>query len=276
MPTFRGKRFTDASLLGLANIETIRRIALYDTAVTDDGLVAFAARAKRLAGLHMSSTMLTDRGLSAILGECPITNLQIHNADGVTDKVAPLIARHAEIFELYLNATSIGDDTAKTIEEMPNVWSFCADGTRVSDAGLASLGRMPKLSLINLNSTKVRGYGLQHLSGLDGLSIYLDDCRVCDDGAAESLPLMERMRVLSLSKTDITDDGLGSVGACRRLEDLRLSDTGVTDLTLDILAEVPTLETLYIQRTGVTADGISRLKTVKDDLTVYTSFPDDE
>src|SRR5688572_20448087 len=94
MPTYRGRRFTDASLLGLAKIETIRQIALYDTSVTDDGLIAFAARAKRLTGLHMSSSRLSDRGLSAILSECPIANLQIHDAAGVTDAVAPRIAEH--------------------------------------------------------------------------------------------------------------------------------------------------------------------------------------
>jgi len=275
MPTYRGKRFTDASLLGLAKIETIRQIALYDTAVTDDGLVAFAARAKRLSGLHTSSARLTDRGLSAILSACPIANLQIHDAHGVTDEVAPLIARHTEITELYLNGTSIGDNTAKAIEGMPNVWSFCAGGTRVTDAGLASLGRMPKLSLISLNSTKVRGHGLRNLSGLEGLNIYLEDCRVSDDGAAASLPLLKQMRLLSLSKTDITDQGLESVGACRRLEDLRLSDTGITDVTLDLLAEMPALQMLYVERTGVTADRVSRLKTVKDDLTVYSSFRDE-
>jgi hypothetical protein len=276
MPTYRGKRFTDASLLGLAKIETIRQIALYDTAVTDDGLVAFAARAERLAGFHMSSARLTDRGLSAILNACPIANLQIHDAHGVTDEVAPLLVRHTEITELYLNGTSISDDTAKAIAEMPNVWSFCADGTRVTDSGLANLGRMPALRMVSLNSTRVRGHGLQYLSGLDGLNIYLEDCRVCDDGAAASLPLMAHMRLLSLSKTDVTDRGLASVGACRKLEDLRLSDTGVADATLDVLAETPDLQVLYVERTGVTAHGVSRLKKIKDDLMVYSSFHDEE
>lgn len=272
MPTYRGKRFTDASLLGLAKIETIRQIALYDTAVTDDGLVAFAARAKRLVGLHVSSTMLSDRGLSAVLSACPIANLQIHDAHGVTDEIAPLVAQHTEITELYLNGTSIGDDSTKAIEGMPNLWSFCANGTRITDAGLVQLGRMPKLRLISLSSTKVRGHGLQHLSGLDGLNIYLEDSRVCDDGVAASLPLMAQMRLLSLSKTDVTDRGLESIGACRRLDDLRLRDTGITNVTLDLLAEMPALQTLYVERTGVTADRVSRLKMVKNNLTIYSSF----
>lgn len=276
MPTYRGRRFTDSSLLGLAKIETIRQIALYDTAVTDEGLIAFAARAKRLTALHMSSSRLTDRGLSVILSACPIAGLQIHDAQGVTDEIAPLIAQHSEITELYLNGTSIGDDTAKAIEGMPNIWSFCANDTRITDAGLAHLGRMPGLNLISLKSTKVRGHGLQHLSGLDSLNIYLEDCRVCDDGAAESLPVMAQMGLLSLSRTDVTDRGLESIGACRQLEDLRLNDTAITDVTLELLKDMPVLETLYVERTGVTADGVSRLKTLKDGLTVYSGFRNDE
>lgn len=276
MPTYRGKRFTDASLLGLARIETIRHITLSDTSVTDDGLIAFAARAKRLAGLHMVSSRLTDRGLSAILVACPIANLQIHDAAGVTDAVAARIAEHTEITELYLNGTSIGDRGVKEFEGMPSVWSFCANGSRISDAGLGSLGRMPALSLISLNATRIRGHGLQELSMLEGLNIYLEDCRVSDEGAALSLPRMTRMRRLSLSRTDVTDEGLESVGACQRLEDLRLSDTGITDATLELLADLPELQVLYVERTGVTADGIAQLKAVKDDLLVYSDFRDQE
>lgn len=276
MPTYRGKRFTDASLLGLARIETIRQLALYDTAVTDDGLIAFAARAKRLTHLHMSSARLTDRGLTAILNACPISNLQIDDAKGVTDAVGSLIAEHVETNELCLNGTSIGDQTAKAIEGMPNLWSFCADGTRITDAGLASLGRMPELSNVSLEGTKVRGRGLQHLAALEGLYIYLQDCRVSDDEIGASLPHMTRMRLLSLSGTDVTDRGLESIGACRRLEDLRLSDTGITNATLELLNDLPELQTLYVDGTRVTADRLSRLKLVKDDLTIYSSFDEDE
>ena len=111
------------------------------------------------------------------------------------------------------------------------------------------------------------------LSSVEGLHLYMEDCRVSDEGAACSLSRMTRMRLLSLSGTDVTDQGLESIGACRRLEDLRLNDTGVTDATLDVLEELPHLETLYVERTGVTPDRVSRLKLAKDSLTVYAGFP---
>lgn len=276
MPTYRGKRFTDSSLLGLAKIETIRQLALYNTAVTDDGLVAFAERAKRLSGFHMSSLNVTDRGICAILKSCPIANLQLHDAQGVTDAVGPLIASHPDIGELYLDGTSIGDETAKAIEAMPNIWSFHADGTRISDSGLVSLGRMPELKLISLNSTRVKGNGLRHLSELEGLDIYLEDCRVCDEGAASSLPYMTRMRRLSLEKTDVTDEGLEGIGACRRLEYLRLSDTGITDITLDRIAELPNLESLSVDGTGVSRDRVARLKAARDEMSIHSNFNDED
>jgi internalin A len=275
MPTYRGKRFTDASLLGLAKIETIRQLALYDTAVTDDGLVAFAARAKRLTGFHMSSSSVTDRGVCEILKSCPIANLQLHDAIGVTDAVGPLIASHPEIRELYLNGTSIGNKTAKAIEAMPNIWSFCAKGSRISDAGLASLGQMPKLSLVSLNSTLVKGHGLRHLSNLEGLHIYLDDCKICDEGTASSLSQMTRMRLLSLEKNDVTDEGLEGIGACRRLEDLRLNDTGITDRTLDRIADLPNLEALRVSGTGVTRDRVARLMAASNEIRIGSDFADE-
>lgn len=276
MPTYRGRRFTDASLLGLAKIETIRQIALYDTAVSDDGLIEFSRRAKRLNGFHMSSKALSDEGLAAILTACPITNLQIHDARGVTDAVAPLIAKHTNIMELYLNGTSIGDATAEALEKMPNVWSFCANGTHITDVGLASLGRMPELSLVCLKSTRIRGHGLRHLSALDGLDIYLEECPVSDDGLALSLPSLTNVRGLSLSKTGLSDVGLTSIGCCRRLESLSLDDTTVTDKTLEPLAELTELASLSVRRTKVTARAVAKLQASNGDLSICSDFDESE
>jgi len=276
MPTYRGRRFTDASLLGLAKIETIRQIALYDTAVTDDGLIEFARLAKRLNGFHMSSKALSDQGLSAILTACPITNLQIDDARGVTDAVAPLIAKHTDIMELYLNGTSIGDATAEDLEKMPNVWSFCANGTHITDVGLASLGRMPELSLVCLKSTRIRGHGLRHLSALDGLDIYLEECPVSDDGLALSLPSLTNLRGLQLSKTNVGDKGLASIDRCNCLESLSLDDTTITDETLELLAGLPELASLSIKGTKVTARAVSHLQVANSDLSIYSDFDDTE
>jgi len=269
MPTCRGKRFTDASLLGLARIETIRHMALYDTAVTDDGVAAFAGRARRLTSFHMSSRLLTDRGLGAALANCPITNLQIHDAAGVTDASVPAIAAHEGVQELYLNGTSITDAAAERLAGMPALWSFCADGTRLTDAALRHVGTMPELRLLSLCRTGVRGHGLRELAHIDGLDVYLDDCRVGDNGLHASLGAMTRLRRISLSGTDVTDAALAAVGACRELEDLRLNDTGVTDATVERLLELPGLDTVYLERTGATREGLARLRAAKPDLTVY-------
>jgi hypothetical protein len=273
MPTFRGKRFTDDSLLGLARVETIKGIALYNTAVTDDGFVAFAERAKKLTTFHASSSNLTDKGLGAILAHCPIANLQIHDAIGVTDSCAKAIAEHSDITELYLNGTNIGDVAAKHLSKMPNVWSFCANGTRIGDRGLGCLGAMPKLTLLSLNRTRVRGSGLRELAEIDNLNVYLEDCRISDDGIGESLPHMSRLRRFSLSQTDVTDRGLEAIGTCRQLEDLRLDDTGITDVTIELLEDLPSLEVLYVRRTGASQKLLERLAR-KRDLTIYSDFDD--
>ncbi len=276
MPTYRGKRFTDASLLGLAQIETIRRIALYDTVVTDDGLVSFALKARKLTSFHMSSTLLTDRGLGAILANCPIDSLQTHDAAGVTDACAAAISEHGDITELYLNDTSITDRTPERICGMPNIWSFCADGSRITDSGLEPLGKMPQRSLLSLNRTRVNGRGMHSLAALEGLHLYLEDCRIGDASIADSLPRMTNLKLLSLSRTDVTDAAFESVTECRQLEDIRLSDTGVSDRTLDLLADLPQMQTLYIERTAVTADGVARLKAQIKDLCIYSDFLDAE
>jgi Leucine-rich repeat (LRR) protein len=140
----------------------------------------------------------------------------------------------------------------------------------MSDRGLEALANMPKLSLLMLEGTKVRGSGIKHLAGLEGLNLYLEDCRLDDAAVSESLPKLRDLRLLSLSRTDITDRGVASIGGCMGLEDLRLSDTGITDKTLDLVQDLPSLQTLYVERTAVTAERIARLKVSKDLVFLYS------
>lgn len=272
MPTIRGKRFTDESLLGLANIETIRSLALYNTAVTDDGLAQFARRATRLASFHISSERMTDRGLLAILKHTSLSSLQVHDAAEVTDACAAAIAAHTGLRELYLDGTGITDEGVQQLLPLTELWSFSADDTLITDRGLEYLGRLPNLGLLTLNNTRVRGTGLAWLADLDDLNLYLEDCRLADDAIAEGLPRLTLLRLLSLSKTDIGDHALAGIGACRRLENLRLAHTRITDATLDLLEDLPALETLYVEGTAVTRDRLERFSVRKDDVCIYSDY----
>ncbi len=272
MPTFRGKRFTNASLMGLAHIDTMRSIALYETAVTDDGLVAFAQRARRLKQFHISSMHLTDRGLGAILRHCPIENLHVHDAVGVTDASAALIAPHDLITELYLNGSSITDAATQYLVGLGRMWSFCARDSAIGDKGLTQLGRLPALKLIDLSRSNICGDGLQSLRGLENLDIFLEGCPITDNELASSLSKMSRLRGLSISYADISDLGLTDIQSCVNLLDIRLDCTAISDATVERLAEMPHLEVIYLRGTRVSREAIELLWQRIPDIHVYSDL----
>ncbi len=65
---------------------------------------------------------------------------------------------------------------------------------------------------------------------------------------------------LSLSRSDVTDDGLRHLHRLRNLEYLRLRATSISDQGLQHLATLPNLKKVELHRTNVTDAGIAELE----------------
>ena len=78
---------------------------------------------------------------------------------------------------------------------------------------------------------------------------------VCD-----RLPIWERILVVDLKQTEITDAGLEQLKGLMRLESLHLNETEVTDAGLEQIKELKSLESLDLRQTQVTDTGLKHLK----------------
>jgi uncharacterized membrane protein len=81
--------------------------------------------------------------------------------------------------------------------------------------------------------------------------------------------LSKQLVSLKLSGTNITDDGLKTIGQCNNLIKLFLDDTPVTDNGLKNLIALTNLRYLNLVNTKVTAKGISELKSLPKLRSVY-------
>ncbi len=77
-------------------------------------------------------------------------------------------------------------------------------------------------------------------------------------------PAATQMRWLDISKTQVSDAGMGEVGKLGALTRLHLENTGVTDASLPHVGKLANLEYLNLYGTKVTDAGLEHLKNLKN------------
>lgn len=131
---------------------------------------------------------------------------------------------------------------------------------RINPDILAALMPMPELTL-ELRSLPLSDEGLKSLlakvtlAGLDLSGSEISDCGLREFG---SVP--PRLRLLDLSFTRITDEGLKSIASQSELRHLALIECRVTDNSIHSLVQLRKLREVYLAKTGVTSQSSERLK----------------
>jgi hypothetical protein len=101
---------------------------------------------------------------------------------------------------------------------------------------------------------------LKHVQGLTKLKeLSLSRSQITDNGLRLLKPLAQ-LEHLRLDHTEITDAGLSHLAKMSNLEHLCLHDTQITDAGLMHLAELTNLKTVTFSRTRVTNEGVARLQ----------------
>jgi len=199
---FGGTNVTDAGLVYLKQLTSLRELNLNATKVTDAGLVHL----KRLSGLKslaLNYTKVTDAGLAHLTG---LTSLR----------------------ELSLNVTKITDAGFVHLKGLTNLRTLNLSGDRINDAGLVHLKGLVRLHSLNLGGTNVTDAGLVYLKRLTGLqSLGLNVTKVTDAGLVH-LKDLTKLQSLALGGTKITDAGLVHLKALTKLQDLFIARTLVT------------------------------------------------
>lgn len=131
---------------------------------------------------------------------------------------------------------------------------------RIDPDILTALQPLPELTL-ELRSVPLSDEGLKSLvakvtlAGLDLSGSEISDCGLREFG---SVP--PRLRLLDLSFTRITDEGLKSIASQSELRHLALIECRVTDSSIDSLMQLRKLREVYLAKTGVTLQAAEQLK----------------
>ena len=209
-------RITDAGLVHLKALTSLKRFWLYGPQITDAGLEHLKGLTNLKRFLHCN-TQITDAGLEHLKGLAKLTTL-----------------RHVTQVDLmFLSWICYGEYSGKSVD--PQVMG--------TDATLELLSFFPpsilaKLTSLRLTGPQITDAGLEHLKGLTGLTnlttLYLNNMQITDAGL-EHLKGLTTLETLFLNNTHITDAGLVHLKGMTRLKLFMLNDTQVTDAGLSKL-----------------------------------------
>ena len=143
--SLQSKKFADDDLKHLTVLRHVEDVNLYETPITDAGLVHLR-RITTLRRLNLGfCRKLTDRGIKQLK---PLENLEFLNLGfcrQVTDDGFATLKHFKQLKTVNLSITSIADDGLKFVAHLKHLENLDLDNTQITDAGLAQLENLKKL-----------------------------------------------------------------------------------------------------------------------------------
>ena len=176
----------------------------------------------------------------------PLESLTIHSSTLTDDHLIPCLEQSPNL--LYLSvarSTVTGRTLAAAARHCPQLVRIDVSHTHVAAADMSYIAAFVSLSSLSLQGLDLAGADLsewEHLTSV--LFIRLEDSTL-DDAALETLPLLPKLEILSISRTRITADGLASLAPQPSLKYLDIENIPLSESGLQALASVP-LEYLSI------------------------------
>jgi serine/threonine protein kinase len=149
-------------------------------------------------------------------------------------------------------------------------------GKRVTRSDFERLGRLPLLQHLVLANTTTSDDDLSSLAGIPSLeALNLSGTQITDTGLRSISSI--RLRILDLSKTKISNDGLkilcDDYGVGGNVAVLNLSGTGITDAGVQSLGRMKRLRELRVDGTRMTDQGIEKVQTLLPHCKIHREPP---
>lgn len=245
---------TAAGLKHLTDIETLARIHILNTLISDEYLAHFAQ-----VGFHR---LYAARGAD---GKRPTTPDEVTEVDlglsGVTDNGLRHLAGLKNLTSLnlsgYAGSGKVTDAGLEHLAALPSLAKLDLAGSGVTDAGLKRLADFPSLTSLKLTDTRITNAGVQHLAGLKNLkelSLSPRDWNPRTGGALtgrclEHIAGLTNLTSLHLALSGpISDEQVQSLAGLTNLTTLSLSETEVKSSQLKHLASLKKLQTLSLKK----------------------------
>ncbi|MCA9111809.1 MAG: hypothetical protein KDA52_17785, partial [Planctomycetaceae bacterium] len=205
---FNDPGITDAALLTLRQMQTLRYLDLHGVPITNDGLQQLAGLTK-LKRLSINNTQVTGEGL-------------VH------------LANMQKLEHLYFY-DRIDDETVKNVSRLKGLKNLSCN-LEVSDKGVAELSTLPLLEQLSLSSPTVTDASMKLIAGMPGLrTLWFQHCPITDRGLS-ILRNNSNIEHLMIRGTEATTASLRSLMTLPNLKSL--------DLSLESTEETPQWEDL--------------------------------
>jgi internalin A len=251
--------------------------------VTDTELLD-VARLPKLELLDLSHTRITDEGLLHLKPAKQIRDLNLFYAEQITDQGMTAIRDWKDLKRLNVRGTRIFDGTMAIVSGLPQLEALDISYTQVTDNGLDGLVPLTKLKELSIGRSKLNQGALEVLRLLPTLE-YLDlggphpgsggyrakPGTPMPEEVPRAISELKQLRVLKLSYSEITWDGLRILAALDQVEKLSLAGSShVDDRAMAELAKWKSLKYLDVQGTKVTPQGVAVLEKAKPGIVILS------
>jgi len=180
-----------------------------------------------------------------------LTELSLQSCQ-VSDADLQVVATMSGLKSLVVADSDITDQGLAFLTNLPNLVSLDLSHSDITGAGLQSIGSFKKLDELNLSGTAINDADLQHIPRRLS-SLVLAWCNI-GDKATEYLKGMQRLRILDLEETSVTEIGVGQLVTLGQLSDLNLSGIPMSPEAIRKLNRFPLLTTLELSGWELSAD----------------------
>jgi Leucine Rich Repeat (LRR) protein len=214
--------FTDVSDAGLAHVRDCRKVrylGLAETKVTSAG-VAHVTRMKEIEDLILQHARVDDRGVECLRGLPHLSYVNVGDTQ-VTAKCVDSLAQLPALRGLNLSGTAVDDSAVPYLLAMKHLGEGSLSGTRLSGAALLELDdSRPQLEV----DAETADCSDMRFDGAKGeLTFKQLTTRM------QNLNDEDRLKLVDLSGTQITDQHLLSLYGLNNLEMLDIRNTRVSD-----------------------------------------------
>ena len=260
MPLYRGRSFTDTRLAGITKIQSIRRLELIDTSVTDLGMEALR-NAANLSMVQISGSVIGDRSVAVISCLPKLRYLDLGWAPHVTNDAIAYLLASTHLRELYLEGLCLTDACIGSLRQLftRGIPGLMCSSTAITDVGIAQLADA-KLHGVVADCTSITGRGFEAWPQSDvEAGISLRACPIDDAGVILICQRFPKLRKLNLADTRITDESVNHIAILPRLEILRLDRTLITDDGLSRLIGHKKLQAIGLSGCNVSEERVRHL-----------------
>jgi Leucine-rich repeat (LRR) protein len=208
-------------------VEMIERVEYLDLAgqpkITDKNL-SVLKQFLNLVGLDLSTTMITNGGLTFIGDLRKLDQLHLNNCRQISDKGLNSLCTLGNLTSLWLTKNqAISKEGLEYLSRLPSLSKLTLRRTGIKGKALSTLEKKKSLQLLDISYTDISDISLAYLYDLNHLeSLMLAGCKEITDNGIAHLRKVQSLRRLVLSDTKITNKSLEHLKGLKNLEVLEL------------------------------------------------------